>query len=100
MSLLRISHLDGTTWEIFAPAVRDPGSDVLATRQLLRIPRFHPRINDHWWFVRDVVAHDALVGGMNIGGRLEPRERRPQEIGDAPRSALRLVAENDQRPAG
>ena len=37
---------------------------------------------------------------MDVGGRLEARERRPQEVHRAARGALGVVAQDDQRPRG
>ena len=79
MPALRIAHFDGRDREVLAPAVGHPAA--MSSRQLTSagIPRLHPRIDDDRRLVRDVIAHDPAAGGVDVGRRLEARERRPQE---------------------
>ena len=97
---LRVAHLDPVVREVFAPARGHGRRDVVAAGELGRIPRLHPRIDQDRPLVAHVVAHHPGRGGVDVGRRLEPGERRPQEVHVAPHRPGRIVGQDHERPAG
>src|SRR5436305_6162813 len=83
--------------EILAPATLDKLGDVGAHDKFVGVARLHARVNDEGRAVREMMSSHVHLGGVNVGGRLEARPRRPEEVGRRARDR-RVVVEGDERP--